>query len=199
MSHLPDIELQRLRIVAGEIIATMEVEGSRVGTATSGHASFQEGRGPTGQLERALVKFAARRGASLASMHPEPVSGGLDLVSMGDEVVRRYRLKSARYKNGAPHIVCGERSSLLSTTDEPGFWPVEKWVLCFATDDDSVITEIFAAEIVGHEGEGPVQLILGARYPLDPITPPDGFIPDHDDDLGSDFDNDLDEGEADIA
>lgn len=196
MSRPTDAELTRLRIVAGDIVDTLESQGYLVGSATALHPAFRAGRLPAGVLERALVKEAARTGAARAGMHPEDVVGGLELVSIDGLTERRYRLKTATYSHGRPHIMCGVSSTLLTNPQEPGMLPVERWVLCFRTDDDSTIIEVFAAEIIGHEGDGPVRLILGDPFPLDPIAPSDGFRPDADDDLGDDFDTDEDSDEG---
>lgn len=188
-----------MRLIAGEIIATLDAEGYVVGEALGQHPAFRNGRHPASSLERSLVKDAATRAASIADMFAEPVGTGLELISIADGAQRHYRLKVATYRNGEPHIVCGASSTLLQTAQEPALMPIERWVLCFRTDDDSTIVEMFAAEVKGaveRESDGPVQLILGTVFPLDPISPPDGFFPDSDDDLGDDFNDDLD-GEAD--
>jgi hypothetical protein len=194
MSRPSEQELLRLRLAAGEIVTTLEAEGYTVHQATNHHEAFRSGRGPTSSLERALVKHGAVRGAYLAGMHADNVVGGLELVSFDGLVERRYRIKAATFRSGRPHLLCGEKSTLLSTTQEPdSFTTVERWVLCFHTDDDNVIDRIFAAEIIGHEGEGPVVLHLGTLYNLEPISPPDGFVPDDDEDLGEGFDDDADD------
>lgn len=196
MSRPTVAELTRLGIVAGEIMDSLEAHGYLVGSATALHPAFRVGRLPAGALERALVKDAARRGAVKAGMYAEDVVGGLELVSFDETTERRYRVKAATYRDGEPHIVCGVSSTLLSNPQEPGMMPIERWVLCFRTDDDATVTEIFAAEIVGHEGDGPVRLILGPPVALDPISPSDGFRPDDDDDLGVDFDDEAGSGEG---
>lgn len=196
MSRPTDQELLRLRLAAGEIIATLEAEGYTIQEATNHHQAFRSGRGPSSALERALVKHGATRGASVAGMYAENVVGGMELVSIDGLVERRYRLKAATFRGGQPHLLCGEKSALLSTVQEPeSYTTLERWVLCFHTDDDNTIDRIFAAEITGHDGDGPVVLRLGALYDLQPITPPDGFVPDDDEDLGEGFDDDLNEGD----
>lgn len=197
MSRPTQAEFDRLRIVAGEIMMTLEAEGHAVGTALAHNAAFRRNRLPASVLKRSLVLEGARRGATRAQIFADDVNTGVELISVDENVERRYRVKTATYRNGEPHIVVGLSSSLLSLTQEPeSLLTTERWVFCFKLDEDAIITEIFVAEIVGHEGEGPVTLTLGPTYPLEPITSPDGFVPDHDDDLGEDFDSDSESGEG---
>lgn len=176
---------------------TLEAEGHAVGTALSQHKAFSRTRVPASSLKRELVLDAARRGATRAQMFSDEVGVGVELISIDGLTQRRYRLKTATYRDGVPHIMVGLGSSLLDSSEEPGgLISSERWVFCFKIDDDAVITEIFVAEIIGHEGDGPVKLLLGPTYLLDPITSPDGFAPGDDDDLGENFDADDDSGEG---
>lgn len=167
--------MARVRAVADEVRETLAAESHLIDNAVSQHSAFRDGSGPAGGLERALIKYGAARGASVAGIWPERVAGGLDLVSQDGVVVRRYRLKSARRRrDGSPDVVCGAGSTLLKPPGDSLFRE-ERWILGFVTSDDHLIEEMFAAQIVGHHGENPVHLDLGPIVDLNGTPAPLGF------------------------
>lgn len=201
MTRPSQAELDRLRAVAGEICETMEADGYLVTRAVDNHASFRDGRGPSGSLERALVKHAAERGASRAGVHAERRTGGLELVSIDGRVQRTYRIKTATRKaDGELDLVCGAGSTLLKSGNGESMFLEENWVLGFVTTDDHTIDEILVAQVIGHYGENPVHLILSDPIALTPAPSPLGFTSSDEDDLpGFEDDNDADEGDTGVA
>lgn len=188
-----EAELTKMRAVAGEIRDSLDADAYKITNAVAQHAAFMEGSGPAGAFERALVKYAATRGASAAGVYAQRVSGGLDLISQDGNVIRNYRVKTARRRaDGGLDLVCGVGSALIADTPSESFFREERWVLGFITDDDHLIDEIFIAEIVGHRGLNPLHLELGRVYNLTPAPMPPDFTSAHEDLEG--FEEDDEEG-----
>lgn len=200
MSRPSPRELDLLGQVAFEICETAQAEGYTVERAISSNVAFRDGNGPTSSLQRAIVKAAARRGASEVGMSSDTTAGGgLDLVSIDADIQRRYRLKVAtKSVDGDYDFVCGVGSSLLHAEVEGVLWREERWILGFNMTEDNVIGDIFIAEVVGYHGAGPVHLELGPVIPLNPASPPLGFT-SSDEGLGEDEDKDVDEGDTGAA
>lgn len=176
MVRPPDAEIAKLMQVAREIRDTTDESGYSVGVAVHQHQAFSRTRGPASSLERSLVLDSACRGASQAGLGIKEVSGGgLDIVTMSDSTMRRYRVKRVKLNaEGDYEVICGEGSSLL-VSDEETFFREEKWILGYIMSDDHTIDRLIAAEIVNWRGDGPVYLVLGLIIDLSDDQPPRGF------------------------
>src|SRR4051794_35483180 len=112
-------EIADLQRVAREIRDTADESGFSVEKAVGLHGAFSQTRGPASALERSLVLDAARRGASQAGLTMEEVSGGLNIITTTDNVIRRFRVKSVTLTaEGALEVICGLGSSLLRAEPE---------------------------------------------------------------------------------
>lgn len=172
-------ELERLQIVGAEIYESVEAEAYTVSSAIGQNNAFRRTRRPASELERSILLPAAARGALRAGMSVDDSGTGIDLVSFDGRSNRRYRPKQVkRSGDGIPYAVVGAGSSLLLTDPEDGLWNVDRWLIGFAFGDDHMLTELFAAAIVGHveTKSGPVRLNLGTIYPLEPTRTTAGFV-----------------------
>lgn len=195
MVRPPDAEIAKLMQVAHEIRDTTDESGFTVGEAVRQHEAFSHTRGPASALERSLILDAARRGASQAGLGPEDVSGGgLDIVTMSDSTIRRYRLRRVKLNAGGEYeVICGMGSSLL-VSDPESLLREEKWIIGYVTSDDHTIEHLIAAEVVDWRGNGPVYLVLRTIVDLSDDQPPRGFT-STDEDLPG-FEEEEGEGEA---
>ncbi len=76
---------------------------------------------------------AARRGASRAGLATEEVSGSLDIITMSDSTIRRYRGKRVKLTaEGNYEVICGQGSSLLVSEPE-SLLREEKRILGYVT------------------------------------------------------------------
>lgn len=183
MSRPSTQEIDRLASVAYWISEMLDEHGYLVGEATSLHKSFTSTRRPSSSLARELVLSGARKGASISGLYPEDEAGGLDLISIDDNTRRKYRIKRAvKTADDKYELICGPGSTLLH--HEPDSLLIEeRWVLGYVMNEEYVVEDLFAAQIVGAWGTGPVHLILSDPIPLLVGTPPSGFASSVDDDL----------------
>ena len=170
-----DAEIAGLMQVAREIRDTTDESGYRVELAVGQHGAFSHTRAPASALERSLILDAARRGAFRAGLGTEEVSGSLDIITMSDGTIRRYRVKRVNLTaEGNYEVICGRGSSLL-VSDPESLFREEKWILGYVTSDDHTIERLIAAEIVNWRGEGPVYLVFRTIVDLSDNQPPRGF------------------------
>jgi len=175
MSHPSDVEIQRLKAVAREMIESGDESGYLVGVAAAQHSSFGNTRRPSSAMERELFLDAARQAASREGLGIEEPCGGVDLIGVGGNYIRRYRIKrGARTSAGDFKFVCGLGSSLL-TTEPDTLYIEERWILGYLSSNDHTVEEVIAAQVIGHKGDGPVELVLGPIIPLSDGPLPDGF------------------------
>ncbi len=176
MVHPSAREIEALKVVAREIRDTAEESGYSVDRAVSQHASFSRTRGPASALERSLILDAARRGATVAGVSTEEVAGSLDVVTIANGVIRRFRVKRVNVtRDGDYEVLCGEASTLL-VTDYESIFREEKWIFGYVMSDDHTIDRLIAAEIVDWRGNGPVRLVFGTIIDLSDDQPPRGFV-----------------------
>lgn len=176
MVHPTAREIEALKTVAREVRDTAEESGYSVDRAVGQHASFSRTRGPASALERSMVLDAARKGAIAAGVSSDDVSGGLDLVTFADGVVRRFRVKRMNVtRDGDYEVLCGEGSTLL-VSDYESMFREEKWIFGYVMSDDHSIDRLVAAEIVDWRGNGPVRLLFGTIIDLSDDQPPRGFV-----------------------
>ena len=189
-----EAEIADLKRVAREIRDSVDEFGYRVDLAVGQHETFSHTRGPASALERTLVLEAARRGASQAGLQFEEVSGGLNIVTMSGDTIRRYRLKSMKLKaDGTFEVICGEGSALL-VSEPNSLFREERWILGFITSDDHTVEHLIAAEIVDRRGSGPYQLVLGPIIDLNHHRPPTGFTSTDEELPGFEEDDEDDQG-----
>jgi hypothetical protein len=175
MVRPPDTEILQLQAIAREMLDSGEESAYLVALAVGQHASFVNSRRPASAMARELYIDAARRGASQQGVGIDETNGGLDLITVSGNRVRRYRVKQAeRLASGSYKFVVGLGSRLL--TSEPDSLLIEeRWILGYLRGDDETLDEVIAAEVVGSEGDGPVTLLLGTIIRLSTAPPPSGF------------------------
>ena len=195
MSRPSAREIDRLASVAYWISETLDEHGYLVSEATSLHKAFTSTRRPSSALARELVLTGARKGASIAGIYPEDEAGGLDLISIDESTRRKYRIKrAAKSAEGRYELICGPGSTLLH--NEPDSLLIEeRWALGYLMNEEYLVEEIFAAQVIGSWGEGPVHLILSDPISLLGGTPPSGFTSTDDDDLPG-FEDDENEADG---
>lgn len=176
MIPLSATELAGLRLVAAEIRESMEESSFQIDAAVGQHEAFSQSQRPASELERALIKDAARRGASRAGIGYEQDSGSLDLITSSGNTLRRFRVKKLTVNLDGRFVgYCGIGSSLLASEPE-SLMRDEKWLLGYVTAEDHTIDHLIAAEVVGWEGNSPVRLLLGPAVSLDQPQSPLGFV-----------------------
>jgi hypothetical protein len=112
----------------------------------------------------------------VAGLGIEEVSGGLDIIAISGDTIRRYRVKRVTVtRDGNYEVVCGEGSSLL-VMDPETLFREERWILGYVASGDHTIDRLIAAEIVNWRGTGPVRLVFGTVIDLSDDQPPRGFI-----------------------
>lgn len=198
MVRPPDSEIQQLQAVAREMLDSGEESAYLVEVAVDQHPSFANSRRPASAMARELYIDAARRGASQQGLGIDETNGGLDLIAVTGNRIRRYRVKQAeRLACGDYKFVVGLGSRLL--TSEPDSLLIEeRWIVGYLRGDDQTLDEVIAAEVVGSEGDGPVTLLLGTIIQLSTTPPPPGFT-STDEDLPGFGDEEGDAGQTEVA
>lgn len=196
MVHPSAGEIQRLQAVAREMFESGDESGYLVGVATAQHRAFRRSRRPSSALERELFVDAARRAASREGFGIDDTNGGVDLIALEGRRLRKYRVKrGSKTAAGDYRFMCGLGSSLL-TTEPDTLYVEERWILGYLSSDDHTLEEVIAAQVVGSEGAGPVNLLLGTIIRLSDAPPPKGFTST---DEGLEGFDDDDAGEAGVG
>ncbi len=169
MSHMDDLELARLGLVAAAIRDALEERGVRVDSAVSLDEAFDTGSAIS-TLERCLVQAGARAGTAVADgLDFRRVSGGLEL-RMDGAVTRRLRVRRATRSAAGDLVVKSNSESALTREEVPSLFPDEHWVLAWILDADHQLREAVAAEITGYAEGTPGRLIFGLQYPITPSS-----------------------------
>lgn len=197
MVHPSTDEIRRLKIVAREMSESGDESGYLVGVATAQHPSFRGSRRPSSALERELFVDAARSAASREAFYVDDTNGGVDLIAVDGDRMRKYRVKrGSKTAAGDYKFLCGLGSSLL-TTEPDGLYIEERWVLGYFSSNDHTVDEVIAAEVVGSKGARPATLLLGTIIQLSEVPPPKGFTST---DEGLDgFEDEGEAGDAGVA
>lgn len=196
MSQPSETEVQQLRQVATDLREVHEERGHRVGQALGVDSAFGSGM-TRSWLGRDLTVEAISEAASQRGLDFRPVKGlGREFRFIAEGVDRRYRLKKAnRRSDGSYAILANSDSALAAEHEQETLLPEEAWVLGYTLTEDCLLQDVFIAPILDRTEGHPGHLVLGRIIELlASPTPPAGFQPSDDDDLG--FDDEEGENEA---
>ena len=177
MSQPSATELERLQATAFEVREVFGARGHAVAMAVDMDPAFANSNRPSSSLARELVLEGAKRGW-LSNPGVGLIAcpgGGLDLASTDGNVYKKYRVKKARALGDGQYEVLGDPA--LFDLDGDVLLREERWVFGVTLGDGYMIDTIFAAPVVGIQGEKPGRLLLGKVTVLgeSAISPQRGF------------------------
>lgn len=196
--------MERMHQLAVEIRETFEERGFRIGQAIELDPSFSSTRRPQSSLGRALVLNSIEEAASRISLGYKSVrGGGCDIIDVVDTAERHFRVRKAELDadTGDYKIIAPSESIMVVESEPDSLLPVQRWVLGYTVDDDGLVVDIFAAQVLGITDDTVPVLVLGPVTPLGVggfATPPSGggFQPADEDDLGGELGFGDETGEA---
>lgn len=191
-------ELHNLNAIATHVMEVFGARGHNVESAMRTDDAFDRGYCQS-SLTRALVEDAVEEASKGVGMPRPSVPGGaLELGHYDGFEERRYRVRKAkRLEDGSLHVLNHSDSGLTpAPPDEPQFFDTKQWVFAWIPDDqNNMIQEIVAAEVVDFITGSPGRLVFGSEVSLgSPIDPfPAGFQPSDEDLEGFEDDEGRDE------
>jgi hypothetical protein len=194
MSRPSDLECQRLDCIADELREAFSERGHHVDVALDADPAFGSRKSRSSLMSDLAMEAIARSASRVGGIDFLTVNGpGRELRGMQ----HRYRIRHAKRDSGSNLVIEVSSDSSLGLEEEPTLFPVESWVFGWVTNEQGLIAEVIAAEVLGVRPGSPGRLILGNDLPLGSGgLPGGGFTPaDEDLDLGLEDEDEDEDGE----
>lgn len=201
MSHLSPAELAALKQVAFDMSETFGERGHRIDAAMEVDEAFATGGARSALVRGLAINSAAQSASNHGQLDFRTVNrSGKEFRYCDDGVDRRFRLRKGRRDEQGTLVVTAGQGSVFAT-EEPSLFREEHWVIAYTVNDDNLIDEVVAAQVLDYIDGHPGRLLLGPEIPLltgDHTRSGRGFRPSTDDDLPG-FEDDARERRAQVS
>lgn len=151
--------------MADEIRETFSSDGHLIDKAVDLHSAFRHNKHPQSSMVRNMVLQTINNRAPRLNVGVISVSGGgCDLQLFNGNVEMRCRvLKASKDSDTDAYVIVSSSDNIFVIEDaEPdSMFKVERWVFAYTVDEFGMITDIFAAQVIGKTKAKVPQLLLG--------------------------------------